>query len=78
MGPKTVSALQDWLNVEMTGELDETTVHALQAWANTEQDGVIGPKTVAGLQHEIGAAQDGDEEVDEDTTEVLQEFLNLY
>ncbi|WP_394215227.1 transglycosylase family protein [Brachybacterium vulturis] len=78
IGPKTTTALQDWLGVEQTGEMNEETTLALQAWANTEQDGVIGPKTVAGLQHEIGANQDGDDEIDEDTTEVLQTFLNLY
>ena len=78
MGPETVTALQDWLGVEQTGEMDEETTLALQAWANTEQDGVIGEDTVAGLQHEIGAAQNGSDEIGEDTTEVLQTFLNLY
>ncbi|ATG51431.1 transglycosylase [Brachybacterium vulturis] len=78
IGPKTTTALQDWLGVEQTGEMNEETTLALQAWADTEQDGVVGPKTVAGLQHEIGATQDGDDEIDEDTTEVLQTFLNLY
>ena len=78
MGPKTITALQDWLGVEQTGEMNEETTLALQAWAKTDQDGVIGPKTVAGLQHEIGAAQNGSEDIDEDTVEVLQTFLNLY
>ena len=78
MGPKTITALQDWLGVEQTGEMNEETTLALQAWAKTVQDGVIGPKTVAGLQHEIGAAQNGSEDIDEDTVEVLQTFLNLY
>ncbi|MDN5898676.1 MAG: transglycosylase family protein [Brachybacterium sp.] len=78
IGPKTTTALQDWLGVEQTGEMNEETTLALQAWANTEQDGVIGENTVAGLQHEIGATQNGSDEIDEDTTEVLQTFLNLY
>ena len=78
MGPETITALQDWLGVEQTGEMDEETTLALQAWAETDQDGEIGEDTVAGLQHEIGAAQDGSDEIDEDTTEVLQMFLNLY
>ena len=78
MGPKTVTALQDWLGVEQTGEMDEATTLALQKWANTGQDGVIGEDTVAGLQHEIGAEQNGSEKIDEDTVEVLQTFLNLY
>ncbi|HEX7352777.1 transglycosylase family protein [Brachybacterium sp.] len=78
MGPKTVTALQDWLGVEQTGEMNEETTLALQAWANTEQDGKIGEDTVAGLQHEVGATQNGSDEIDEDTTEVLQAFLNLY
>ena len=78
MGPKTITALQDWLNVEQTGEMNEETTLALQAWAKTGQDGVIGTKTVAGLQHEIGATQNGADEIDEDTVEVLQMFLNLY
>ena len=78
MGPKTITALQDWLGVEQTGEMDEETTLALQAWAKTSQDGVIGENTVAGLQHEIGAAQNGSDEIDEDTVEVLQAFLNLY
>lgn len=78
MGPKTVTALQDWLGVEQTGELDEATTLALQKWANTDQDGVIGEDTVAGLQHEIGAEKNGAEEIDEGTVEVLQTFLNLY
>jgi len=78
IGPNTVTALQDWLGVEQTGEMDEATTLALQAWAGTEQDGVIGEQTVAGLQHEIGASQNGSGEIDEDTTEVLQTFLNLY
>ena len=78
MGPKTITALQDWLGVEQTGEMDEETTLALQAWAKTSQDGVIGEDTVAGLQHEVGAAQNGSDEIDEDTVEVLQAFLNLY
>ena len=78
MGPETVTALQDWLGVEQTGEMDEETTLALQAWAKTSQDGVIGENTVAGLQHEIGAAQNGSDEIDGDTVEVLQAFLNLY
>ncbi|WP_193103224.1 transglycosylase family protein [Brachybacterium sp. FME24] len=78
MGPKTITALQDWLGVEQTGEMNEETTLALQAWAGTEQDGVIGEKTVAGLQHEVGATQNGSDEIDEDTTEVVQTFLNLY
>ncbi|GAA4523819.1 transglycosylase family protein [Brachybacterium paraconglomeratum] len=77
-GPETMSALQDWLNVEQTGEMDEATTLALQGWAKTDQDGVIGEDTVAGLQHEIGATQNGSDEIDEDTVEVLQTFLNLY
>ena len=78
MGPKTITALQDWLGVEQTGEMDEETTLALQAWAKTSQDGKIGEDTVAGLQHEIGAAQNGSDEIDGDTVEVLQAFLNLY
>ena len=78
MGPETVTALQDWLGVEQTGEMDEETALALQAWAKTSQDGVIGENTVAGLQHEIGATQNGSDEIDGDTVEVLQAFLNLY
>ena len=78
MGPKTITALQDWLGVEQTGEMNEETTLALQAWAKTDQDGVIGEDTVAGLQHEIGAVQNGSEEIDGDTVEVLQAFLNLY
>src|SRR5699024_2990470 len=77
MGPKTVTALQDWLGVEQTGEMNEETTLALQAWANTEQDGVVGEDTVAGLQHEIGAGQNGSDEIDEDTTEALQTLLSL-
>ena len=78
MGPKTITALQDWLGVEQTGEMDEDTTLALQAWAKTSQDGKIGANTVAGLQHEIGAEQNGSDEIDGDTVEVLQAFLNLY
>ncbi|MFE7606392.1 transglycosylase family protein [Brachybacterium paraconglomeratum] len=78
MGPKTITALQDWLGVEQTGEMDEETTLALQAWAKTSQDGKIGEDTVAGLQHEIGATQSGSDEIDGDTAEVLQAFLNLY
>jgi hypothetical protein len=76
MGPKTITALQDWLGVEQTGEMDEETTLALQAWAKTSQDGEIGADTVAGLQHEIGASQNGSDEIDGDTVEVLQAFLN--
>ncbi|MEE1618321.1 transglycosylase family protein [Brachybacterium sp. J153] len=78
MGTETITALQDWLGVEQTGEMDEETTLALQAWAKTDQDGVIGEDTVAGLQHEVGATQNGSDEIDEDTVEVLQAFLNLY
>ena len=39
---------------------------------------MIGERTVAGLQHEIGAARSGSDEIDEQTVEVLQAFLNLY
>ena len=58
--------------------MNEETTLALQAWANTDQDGMIGENTVSGLQHEIGATQNGSDEIDEDTMEVLQTFLNLY
>ncbi|MGO1286252.1 MAG: transglycosylase family protein [Brachybacterium sp.] len=78
MGPKTVTALQDWLGVEQTGEMNEETTLALQAWSKTDQDGTIGEDTVAGLQHEIGAEKSGSDEIDEGTVEVLQTFLNLY
>ncbi|MGP9538819.1 transglycosylase family protein [Brachybacterium sp. AOP43-C2-M15] len=78
MGPKTVTALQDWLGVEQTGEMNEETTLALQAWVGTDQDGTVGEKTVAGLQHEVGAEQNGSDEMDEDTVEILQTFLNLY
>ncbi|MFD1835509.1 transglycosylase family protein [Brachybacterium rhamnosum] len=78
MGPKTITALQDWLGVEQTGELDETTTKALQAWVKTDQDGVIGKDTVKGLEHEVGASHTGSDEVDGSTVKVLQAFLNLY
>ena len=78
MGPKTITALQDWLGVEQTGELDETTRKALQAWVKTDQDGVIGKDTVKGLEHEVGANHTGSDEVDGSTVKVLQAFLNLY
>ena len=79
MGPDTITSLQDWLNIEQTGELDEPTVLALQDWVGAEQDGKIGPETMAGLQHEVGAHQNGADEIDdEDTVEVVQAFLNLY
>lgn len=78
VGPKTVTALQDWLGVEQTGEMNEETTLALQGWAGTSQDGEIGADTVAGLQHEVGAAQDGSDSIDGDTAKVLQSFLNLY
>lgn len=78
-GPKTTTALQDWLGVEQTGEMNEETTLALQKWVKTEQDGVIGPKTMAGLQHEVGAVKNGATSLeDEQTVEVLQKFLNLY
>ncbi|MGP9846047.1 transglycosylase family protein [Brachybacterium sp. 107] len=78
MGTDTVTALQDWLGVDQTGEMNEETTLALQAWANTDQDGTIGEDTVAGLQHEVGATQNGSDEIDGDTVEVVQTFLNLY
>ena len=78
LGPDTISALQDWLDIEQTGELDEETVKAIQAWTGAEQDGVMGPETVAGIQHEVGAHQDGGDELDGQSTQVLQAFLNLY
>ena len=79
MGPKTITALQDWLGVEQTGEMNEETIIALQKWSKAEQDGVVGPETMKGLQHEVGATHNGAKDLnDEQTVRVLQLFLNLY
>ncbi|PWH05074.1 transglycosylase [Brachybacterium endophyticum] len=78
MGPKTVSALQDWLNIDQTGKMDAQTVKAVQAWTGNTQDGKLGNSTVKGIEHQVGASQNGGDELDGGSVKTLQAFLNLY
>ncbi|MFE5776860.1 transglycosylase family protein [Brachybacterium sp. NPDC056505] len=78
MGPKTVSALQDWLNIDQTGKMDAQTVKAVQAWTGNTQDGDLGSTTVKGIEHQVGATQNGGDQLDSGSVKTLQAFLNLY
>ncbi|WP_152351904.1 transglycosylase family protein [Brachybacterium subflavum] len=78
MGPKTVSALQDWLNIDQTGKMDAQTVKAVQAWTGNTQDGDLGSATVKGIEHQVGASQNGGDQLDSGSVKTLQAFLNLY
>jgi hypothetical protein len=78
MGPKTISALQDWLNIDQTGKMDAQTVKAVQAWTGNTQDGELGSATVKGIEHQVGATQTGGDQLDSGSVKTLQAFLNLY
>jgi beta-N-acetylhexosaminidase len=75
LGPLTVSALQRWLGVPVTGRLDAATVRALQARIGTPADGVWGPGSMAALQSYLGASRDGARTWNSRTVALLQKYL---
>jgi beta-N-acetylhexosaminidase len=75
LGPLTVSALQRWLGVPVTGRLDAATVRALQTRIGTPADGVWGPGSMAALQSYLGASRDGARTWNSRTVALLQKYL---
>ena len=75
LGALTVSALQRWLGVPVTGRLDAGTVRALQARIGTTADGVWGPASMAALQSYLGASRDGARTWNSRTVALLQKYL---
>ena len=77
-----IPALRDWIRRWGRLHLRDENVTSLgigHKEVGGERTGTVCIQfTVAGLQHEIGAAQNGSDEIDGDTVEVLQAFLNLY
>lgn len=76
LGPRTISALQRWLGVAITGTLNATTIRALQTRTDTTADGVWGPASMRALQLYLGIATDGARTWNSRTTAQLQSYLN--
>ena len=76
LGLHTVSALQRWLGVAVTGTLTSTTIRALQTRVGTTADGVWGPASVRALQLYLGIATDGARTWNPRTVTQLQGYLN--
>jgi beta-N-acetylhexosaminidase len=75
LGPLTVSALQRWLGVTVTGSLNATTIKALQARIGTTADGAWGPASMAALQSYLGTSRDGARTWNSRTVRLLQMYL---
>jgi beta-N-acetylhexosaminidase len=75
LGPLTVSALQRWLGVTVTGSLNAATIRALQARIGTTADGIWGPSSMAALQSYLGTYRDGAGTWNSRTVKLLQQYL---
>jgi beta-N-acetylhexosaminidase len=75
LGPLTISALQRWLGVTVTGGLNAATIKALQARIGTTADGVWGPGSMAALQSYLGTSRDGARTWNSRTVKLLQQYL---
>ena len=76
IGPLTLSAMQRWLGVSVTGSFDSTTVRALQARVGTTVDGGWGPNSMAAMQSYLGISRDGASTWNTRTVNALQAYLN--
>lgn len=80
-GPKTIAALQRWLNAQgyrlvVDGKMGPLTRKALQRRLGVKADGKIGPISTRALQRLVGATPDG--KWGPKTTAALQRFLNAH
>jgi beta-N-acetylhexosaminidase len=75
LGPLTISALQRWLGLTVTGRLDAGTIRALQSRIGTTADGVWGPASMAALQSYLGTYRDGARTWNSRTVRLLQMYL---
>jgi beta-N-acetylhexosaminidase len=75
LGPLTISALQRWLGLTVTGRLDAGTIRALQSRIGTTADGVWGPASMAALQSHLGTYRDGARTWNSRTVRLLQMYL---
>ncbi|NYG08625.1 beta-N-acetylhexosaminidase [Phycicoccus badiiscoriae] len=71
----TVSALQRWLGVTVTGTFGATTVRALQARVGTPADGQWGPQSLAAMQAYLGIGRDVARTWNTRTVSALQAYL---
>ena len=76
LGSLTLSALQRWLHVPVTGTFSAGTVRALQARVGAPVDGQWGPRSLAALQTYLGIARDGANAWNARTVNALQAYLN--
>ncbi|MEO7071234.1 MAG: glycoside hydrolase family 3 N-terminal domain-containing protein [Nostocoides sp.] len=76
LGPLTLSALQRWLGVSVTGTFNSTTIGALQARVGTTVDGGWGPNSMAAMQSYLALTRDGARTWNARTVSALQAYLN--
>jgi beta-N-acetylhexosaminidase len=72
----TTTALQRWLGVAQTAQLNTTTIRGLQARIGTSADGVWGPNSMATLQSYLGTYRDDAHTWNTRTVSLLQTYLN--
>lgn len=75
-GAQTKAALQRWLGIKQTGNLDSTTIRALQARVGAPVTGTWGPASVAALQDYLWLYRDGATTWNTRTVAGLQRYLN--
>lgn len=75
LGPATVTFLQRWLGVPVTGWLDAATIRALQWRVGTIVDGAWGPRSMAALQTYLGTYRDGAGTWNARTVVLLQRYF---
>ena len=76
LGPLTTTALQRWLGVTQTGQMNTTTIKALQARIGAPVVGIWGPRSMAALQTYLGASHDGATTWNSRTVKLLQMYLD--
>jgi beta-N-acetylhexosaminidase len=76
LAPPTTTALQRWLGIAQTAQLNTTTIRRLQARIGTSADGVWGPNSMATLQSYLGTYRDGAHTWNTRTVSLLQLYLN--
>lgn len=74
LGPRTITAMQRWLDVTPDGQWGPITTRALQARVGVRADGIRGPQTIRGLQRLVGVVIDG--VLGPQTIRALQRYLN--
>ena len=74
LGPKTLAALERYLQQKQDGTFDRGLVRAVQSWVGTTRTGKLSKADVQALQRKVSAVVDGD--WGPNTTFGLQRFLN--